>query len=124
MRLNALKAVVTPFVTVLSLVPGTPARAAAVKVMAVGDSISQGIEGDFTWRYRLTEHLGSGAAVDIVGPWTGTTKLPAEVAGGPAHDGAYRPGISFDSANLAQWGWQMHLAKDVLGGHVATYQPD
>lgn len=115
--------VTTVLVTLLSLFHGAPAQAAAVKVMVVGDSISQGIEGDFTWRYRLAEHLGT-SAVDFVGPWSGTTRLPAEVGGGPVHDGAYRPGISFDSANLARWGWQMHQAKDVLGGHVAGYLPD
>ncbi|MFC6565601.1 SGNH/GDSL hydrolase family protein [Actinoplanes utahensis] len=113
----------TLLANLLVLVHGSAAQAAAPKLMVVGDSISQGIEGDYTWRYRLATHL-SGTGADFVGPWTGTTKVPAEFDGGGSHTGAYRPGISFDSANLAQWGWQMHQAKDVVGGHVSTYQPD
>jgi lysophospholipase L1-like esterase len=70
--------------------------------------------------------------VDFVGPWSGTTKLPAAVPAGypdvpvpPNHSGAYRPGITFtESQNYAQWGWQLHQAKDVVNGTVSTYQPD
>lgn len=107
-------------------VTGSPARAAATRIMVVGDSISQGAEGDFTWRYRLAQQLAdAGAAVDFVGPWTGTKVLNADHADNSAsHNGAYRPGISFDSDNLAQWGWQMHQAKDVIGSRVTAELPD
>ena len=97
--------------------------------MVVGDSISQGLEGDYTWRYRLKERLAATATdVDFVGPWSGTTRIPSHysTSSQPAvHDGAYRPGISFtDSQNLAQWGWQMAQAKWDIASNVATYQPD
>ena len=110
----------------ISVSPGNPAEAAVTKMMIVGDSISQGAEGDFTWRYRLAERYAAGGVpVDFVGPWTGTKVLNADHADqGISHNGAYRPGISFDSDNLAQWGWQMHQAKDVIGSRVGTYQPD
>ncbi|KAB8217239.1 hypothetical protein BDV33DRAFT_232960 [Aspergillus novoparasiticus] len=50
-------------------------RATGLKVMIVGDSISQGREGDFTWRYRIWEWFQSqGVAVDFVGPYTGTVQ--------------------------------------------------
>ena len=58
-----------------------------------------------------------------------SAELPAEypppgTSQPPVHNGAYRPGISFDSHNLAQWGWQMHQAKDVIAGQVGTHAPD
>jgi hypothetical protein len=55
-------------------------RADKIRLMIVGDSISQGMEGDWTWRYRLWEWLRSQptGAVDFefVGPWTGTRQPP------------------------------------------------
>jgi lysophospholipase L1-like esterase len=102
---------------------------APTKVMIVGDSISQGHEGDYTWRYRLANHLGSG--VDFVGPWSGTTGLPASLPVGwpgtstpPILDGAYRPGITFDSDHYARWGRQLHEAKDNIRAVVAERQPN
>ncbi|MFG1993910.1 GDSL-type esterase/lipase family protein [Actinoplanes sp. NPDC048988] len=122
------------FAALLCLIPllaATPAEAAAHgRVLVVGDSISQGLEGDFTWRYRLAQHLAAvGQSVDFVGPWAGThvipAALPAEGQTLPAvHTGAYRPGISFDSANLAQWGWQMNKAKAVIEAETFAANPD
>lgn len=116
-------------------VPPSPASAqkvAAGRVMVVGDSISQGLEGDYTWRYRIAEHFArTGATVDFVGPWGGTHVVQAEYPPGwqdgasnpPVRDGAYRPGISFDSEHLTQWGWSMRAAKDVIAGQVAAHKP-
>lgn len=58
--------------------PRTPlVRRARAKLMIVGDSISQGMEGDWTWRYRLWEWLDSqGEDFEFVGPWTGTRQPP------------------------------------------------
>jgi lysophospholipase L1-like esterase len=40
-----------------------------VKIMLAGDSITQGFNGDFTWRYRLWQGLvGQGIRFDFVGP--------------------------------------------------------
>jgi GDSL-like Lipase/Acylhydrolase family len=115
-------------VTSTIFVPPAAADAAA-RIMVVGDSISQGMEGDFTWRYRLAAHLGTTA--DFVGPWTGTNALPAAYPVGwpdvpmpPVRNGGYRPGITFDSQHMSQWGWQMHQAKDAIAGQVSTYTPD
>src|SRR6185369_8676253 len=42
-------------------------------MMVVGDSITQGFEGDYTWRYRLASHLAStGGNTNFVGPNRGT----------------------------------------------------
>lgn len=41
-------------------------------MMVVGDSLSQGEEGDWTWRYRLWEWFNSQElVVDYVGPFLG-----------------------------------------------------
>ncbi|XVV08552.1 GDSL-type esterase/lipase family protein [Actinoplanes sp. CA-131856] len=102
------------------------------KIMVVGDSISQGLEGDYTWRYRLWQHLATGgAAADFVGPYTGTTRVPSDLPDGfptvpapPVFNGAYRNHLTFDSAHFAQWGRQAHQAMGDIRGQVATYRPD
>ncbi len=109
---------------------GVAARGGAI--MVVGDSISQGLEVDYTWRYRLSEHFRAhDVGMTFVGPWVGTYALPpAQPDGYPnvsapaVHDGAYRRGISFPSANLAQWGWTIRQAKDAVGPAAQRYQPD
>lgn len=54
--------------------PRTPlVKRAKAKMMIVGDSISQGMEGDWTWRYRLWDWLDSQSVdFEFVGPWNGT----------------------------------------------------
>jgi hypothetical protein len=48
-------------------------RPGAISIMIVGDSISQGGEGDWTWRYRLWEWFRiQDIVVDFVGPFLGT----------------------------------------------------
>jgi hypothetical protein len=52
---------------------GTPPPASEFKAMIVGDSITQGFEGDWTWRFRLdTWVFSSGLSTNLVGPWVGT----------------------------------------------------
>lgn len=124
---------------------GTPALAAdqagpePMRVMVVGDSMSQGHEGDFTWRYRLWQWLRDNAvAVDFVGPYTGTLPpdqpappappalqgAPKPAAGPPRTTGAYASGVSFDSDHFAVWGRQAAQDKALIRQMVATYQPD
>lgn len=49
---------------------GTAAHAdTQVRIMLAGDSITQGFDGDFTWRYRLAQEFGrQQVPVDFVGP--------------------------------------------------------
>jgi lysophospholipase L1-like esterase len=101
------------------------------RVMVVGDSISHGLEGDYTWRYRLKQHFGTAVNVDFVGPRLGTTRLPATLPAGfpdvPAtvsFSGAYRDGLMFDSDHFSQWGWQAHQAMNDIQTGVTQYQPD
>ncbi|WP_433387142.1 GDSL-type esterase/lipase family protein [Micromonospora sp. KLBMP9576] len=102
------------------------------RIMVVGDSISQGLEGDYTWRYRLAQHLkAAGRDVTFVGPYRGTTRLPRsqpanypEQSAPPYFNGVYRDGLTFDSDHFAQWGRQAHQAKDDIRDRVSQYQPD
>ncbi|GIE30534.1 hypothetical protein Ait01nite_035790 [Actinoplanes italicus] len=100
-------------------------------IMVVGDSISQGLEGDYTWRYRLAQHLkAAGRDVSFVGPYRGTTRLPRsqpanypEQSAPPYFNGVYRDGLTFDSDHFAQWGRQAHQTKDDIAARVGQYQP-
>lgn len=50
-------------------------RADALRVMVVGDSISQGQEGDWTWRYRIWQWFqDNDIDMRFVGPYTGTVE--------------------------------------------------
>lgn len=91
--------------------------------MFVGDSMTIGRAGDYTWRYRMWQHLGAalGGPFEIVGPRTAlyddgaATGTPADGAStaGPAGCQAYAA-PDFPAAarrHLAGWGegWQ-HMA--------------
>lgn len=99
-------------------------------IMVVGDSISHGIEGDYTWRYRLDKHLQSnGVYPDFVGPWSGTTYTPPSQpydypthTTPPAFTGQYRDNV-FDSDHFAKWGRMIRDAKNEVHTQVAQYQP-
>jgi len=102
--------------------------AAPLKMMVVGDSISQGLEGDYTWRYRLKQHLDDdGVATDFVGPRKGTYVTGTDAATPAGYAGGYRPAIDgtfSDTEHLAQWGWQLSQAKWDIASRVSTYTPD
>lgn len=111
----------------------------ALKIMVVGDSMSQGYEGDYTWRYRLWQWFQEQhVAVDFVGPYSGT--MPPEQAappsppllqgesapvGRPRTTGAYAAQMApFDSQHFAVWGRQAAQAKELIREQVAVWQPD
>ncbi|WP_406835209.1 GDSL-type esterase/lipase family protein [Streptomyces sp. AHU1] len=122
---------------------GNPTTNPPLKVMVVGDSMSEGMEGDWTWRYRLWQWFkDQHVPVDFVGPYRGTkqpdpTGPPApprlqneppenpSVANPPV-SGAYHQDIApgFDSDHFAVWGRQAAQDKDLIGPMVAQYEPD
>jgi len=56
-----------------SVPPDIESLPGTIRMMVVGDSISQGGEGDWTWRYRLWEWFkDQQVTVDFVGPFLGT----------------------------------------------------
>ncbi|MGX4695386.1 GDSL-type esterase/lipase family protein (plasmid) [Streptomyces sp. JNUCC 63] len=109
-----------------------------IRVMVVGDSISQGHEGDYTWRYRLWQWFQeNNVSVDFVGPYHGTftpdqpspPKPPLFVGEKPADqgirvDGGYAAGVAFDSDHFAHWGRQAAQIKGDIRRQVEIYQPD
>lgn len=96
----------------------------AMRFMCVGDSMTIGRAGDFTWRYRMWQHLE--AAFDgryaIVGPRTELydtgTGTPVSYEYGAPDFPAHARG------HLAGWGegW-LHMAP-VIAGTVAAHRPD
>jgi lysophospholipase L1-like esterase len=113
-----------------------------ITVMVVGDSISHGREGDFTWRYRIWEwFFRENIAVRFVGPYKGTVPpdepsppRPPPLAsepprpGFPRSDGGYAKGVSpaflHDSHHFAASGRQAMQAKGLVAEQIAAFQPD
>ena len=85
-----------------------------MRIMLAGDSITQGFDGDFTWRYRLFEAFEREAVpVDFVGP----RRFPY---GGRETYLA----TGWDSDHDAVGGSTLWGNVSSVGGAVATYTPD
>jgi lysophospholipase L1-like esterase len=113
-------ALVLSVVVVLAgvLLTAVPARAAAAtRVLIVGDSITQGSAGDFTWRYRLWKHLAATApgAADFVGDRTYLYDNIAEQQGSMAYADP-----NFDTAHHALWGRPLAFEKDTVASAVSS----
>src|SRR4029077_3727259 len=96
------------------------ASGATPRIMIVGDSITQGSSGDYTWQYWLYEHLrADGVSPQMVGPYGWLFNNVTNTQG----DHSYA-NPKFEHANDASWGMALFREKDVIGGKVATYRPD
>ena len=125
-RLRLAAALAATAAVVSCLLPATAATAAGaprapVRVLIVGDSVTQGAAGDWTWRYWLWRHLtGSGVPVDFVGPNDGLCCADDQAL--PGNQDYRDP--SFDTDHAARWGmayWAMdHPIQDL----VTDYHPD
>jgi hypothetical protein len=88
--------------------------------MIVGDSITQGSAGDYTWQYWLYEHLrADGVRPTMVGPYSWLYNNVTNVQGDHSYANPH-----FEHANDAFWGLTLLHEKDVIGGLAATYRPD
>lgn len=107
----------------------------------MGDSITHGAEGDFTWRYRLWQWLqNEGVTVNFVGPCGGTHPssrnakiVPPAVPGetvvkesGEADGGPYAGYVisGFSSGHFAIWGRQAAQVFPKIGAMAADYEPE
>lgn len=83
-----------------SLATPTTAHASedATRVMVVGDSVTHGQHGNYTWRYFASKQLGD--RVDFVGPHRGTIDGHNTFGGGYADP-------DFDQDHAARWGLSM-----------------
>lgn len=124
----------------------------ALRVLIIGDSITQGAEGDYSWRYRLWSWLHAHPSptanhtFSFVGPYTGTfppddsprppTLPPAAPSGPDAPAAAIRTwggyawdvdaafALGPDRAHFAHWGRQAAEDKALVGDVVRAYRPD
>lgn len=111
-------------------IAGLPIQAAAdtadpTRLLIVGDSVTHGDNGDYTWRYFAWQGLqAAGADVDLVGPRRGTRSDAGTWAGGYADP-------NFDQDHAARWGMSMwevlnHTSDTAprIGDLVAEQDPD
>jgi GDSL-like Lipase/Acylhydrolase family len=99
-------------------VPGQP-TGGSPRIMIVGDSITQGSSGDYTWQYRLYEHLrADGVSPQMVGPYSWLFNNVTSVQG----DCSYAD-PRFERANDAMWGMALFAEKNAIRAKVATYRP-
>lgn len=107
-------------------------RQAGMRIMIVGDSMSQGAQGDWTWRYWIWEWFrDQGISIDFVGPYVGTVEpdLPSapsppalygavQMTGPVKSNGGYAVGVStdFDSDHFAVWGRAAAVDKGLIQG--------
>ncbi|MFE5502598.1 fibronectin type III domain-containing protein [Amycolatopsis japonica] len=102
--------------------PTSPVRMSVEsEVMIVGDSISQGSAGDFTWRYRFDKHeTAADAQLSLVGP---RTDLFDNVAGDWNDNHTYADPM-FGQRHDALWGQSMAGAAARIQDEVAAQRPD
>lgn len=126
------------------IVTDPPTQANGARILIVGDSISNGNLGDYTWRYRLKQLLSqSGVNAEFVGHRTGTENMYDDPASLATANGTPRPANNYSDptdgyynqsmnsacadgacAHDAMWGWTYHQAKGEVAQDVSTYQPD
>ncbi|TKK86248.1 GDSL family lipase [Herbidospora galbida] len=92
-----------------------------VTLMIVGDSISHGSSGDWTWRYRLFKHLKQhDVTLDFVGP---RSDLDAIATPEPGDGDATYADPDFDPDHNAQWGRPYCLEMAEIARKVAAHRP-
>ncbi|WP_435769247.1 GDSL-type esterase/lipase family protein [Nocardioides sp. SYSU DS0651] len=118
-----LTALLPVLLALLVLPPGARAVAAdddPVRIMLLGDSVTQGSSGDWTWRYRLWQHLaGVGADVDFVGPRDDLWNLRTGEPGATSYADP-----AFDRDHAARWGMWAVFPDVPIPDLVAVHQPD
>lgn len=93
---------------------------APTRIMLVGDSITQGSAGDYTWRYRLWRHLAeSGTTIDFVGPRTDLADLLNRTYGNTQYA---EP--EFDQDHASRWGMAVSFPDTPISELTMDYQPD
>ena len=91
-----------------------------VRILLVGDSVTQGSSGDWTWRYRLWKHFkAAGVAVDFVGP---RDDLYDNVSG--THGSQAYVDSDFDRDHAARWGMTVDIPDVPIATLVEEYRPD
>ena len=93
------------------------------KIMVVGDSISQGHSGDYTWRYRLAQHLtANNASFDFVGPKNTVVDTTAD--GTVTGQTNYYIDANFDRDHDATSGMTLFNAQATIASEIQATNPD
>lgn len=108
----------TPIVTRAYTAPAAAtAPSKPLTVMPVGDSVTQGFGGDFTWRYWFwKEFQRQRVSLDFVGPSEGFIK-----GYGTRYE---NPKITFDTDHAALGGSQIQYHAAHIDQEMAAYRPD
>ena len=116
-RLSALLLALVGVGSLLLVAP--PAHAdGPLRVLITGDSITQGRNDEYTWRYRLAkEFQRQGVPVDFVGSYTNPWVDP-----GYSRSRYLDP--HFDHDHFAKAGWQVRNMIGSIGAEVRKQQPD
>ncbi|KPM52406.1 GDSL family lipase [Frankia sp. CcI49] len=95
--------------------------AAKTRVLILGDSVTLQTAGDYTWRYRLAEHLNLSApgAVDFVGDRIDVWDNTADKAGSNDYVDAW-----FDRDHHAVWGDATRTERDAVEGLLRATPAD
>lgn len=112
-------------VVAVDLPPFTPNPTEITKVMIIGDSITQGYEGDYSWRYRIWQWFEKQKySVDFVGPYAGTHSDYSSYE--PSVNGGYAEDIEedWDSDHFSLWGHTIWQFKDKIHQQVLIDEPD
>jgi hypothetical protein len=93
------------------------------KIMIIGDSITEGSQGDYTWRYWLWKHLTAHVAGELhfVGPRHGLDDLSEDT---PNEDSMDYADPAFENAHDSLWGQPYTAIMTAIEDHVREYRPD
>ena len=91
------------------------------RILIVGDSVTNGSVGDWTWRYRLWNNLTGpgGASVDFVGPNTGVLDAEADTVNAMEYADP-----DFDVDHAARWGMSFAFPDRPPAELVEEYDAD
>lgn len=101
------------------------AEPTSVRILIVGDSVTQGRAGDYTWRYWLWKRLqATGTSVDFVGPRRGEYNPASDPD--DFEDAAHYPDPDFDQDHAARWGGSMswRVGDFDINALVTEFAPD
>ncbi|MCW2826866.1 MAG: lipolytic protein family [Marmoricola sp.] len=98
--------------------PAEAAGEAPLRILLSGDSITQGFNGDFTWRYRIAKEFAR-QRVDV--DFVGSRRTPVVREGWSASRYA---DPNFDSDHFAQVGTLLQSQVSYIGAEIRKQQPD
>jgi len=114
------RALLVLMAALLLITTGCGTKEEPTRVMLVGDSLTQGRVGDWTWRYWAWQELErDDANVDFVGPTRGLYELATQDYDKPG----YRDS-DFDQDHASRWGASYQDLGRTIGSLAEEFEPD